>query len=101
MTNTGQPLWLAGSITTPWRPGCRSSSGTIIDTDSLAPARSSWPTSARDSSSCGFATPTFELANSRSTLPDWVQRIGEDGIREYQRRNNRLSIDDLSAVEID
>jgi hypothetical protein len=55
----------------------------------------------RVSRSCGFGVPTFEQAHTRSALPDWVQRKGEDGVREYQRRNNRQSIDGLPAVEID
>ncbi|MDP1698293.1 MAG: pyridoxamine 5'-phosphate oxidase family protein [Xanthomonadaceae bacterium] len=55
----------------------------------------------RVSSSCGFGVPTYEQVSPRSALNDWVQRKGEDGVREYQRRNNRQSIDGLPAIEID
>ncbi|PKM09124.1 MAG: pyridoxamine 5'-phosphate oxidase [Gammaproteobacteria bacterium HGW-Gammaproteobacteria-4] len=55
----------------------------------------------RVSSSCGFGVPTFEQFSPRSALPAWVKRKGEDGVREYQRRNNRQSIDGLPAIEID
>lgn len=55
----------------------------------------------RVSRSCGFGVPTFAGASPRSALPEWVQRKGEDGLRDYQRRNNRHSIDGLPAVEID
>ncbi|PKM14885.1 MAG: pyridoxamine 5'-phosphate oxidase [Gammaproteobacteria bacterium HGW-Gammaproteobacteria-2] len=55
----------------------------------------------RVSSSCGFGVPTFAQPQARSALPEWVQRKGEDGVREYQRRNNRQSIDGLPAIEID
>lgn len=55
----------------------------------------------RVSSSCGFGVPTFGQVQARSALPEWAQRKGEHGVREYQRRNNRLSIDGLPAIEID
>lgn len=55
----------------------------------------------RISSSCGFGVPMFDQPQARSALPDWVQRKGEQGVREYQRRNNHHSIDGLPAVDAD
>lgn len=45
--------------------------------------------------SCGFAVPVYELKQERPTLVEWISKKGEDGIREYRREKNRVSIDGL------
>ncbi len=47
--------------------------------------------------SCGFAVPVYELKGERPTLVEWTLKKGEDGIREYRREKNRVSIDGLPA----
>jgi Pyridoxamine 5'-phosphate oxidase len=44
---------------------------------------------------CGFGVPLMTLERERSTLTDnWVAK-GEEGVAEYQKRKNRVSIDGL------
>ncbi len=45
--------------------------------------------------SCGFAVPVYELKGERQMLVEWTLKKGEDGIREYRRQKNRVSIDGL------
>jgi hypothetical protein len=45
--------------------------------------------------SCGFAVPLYEFKEQRSTLLDWAEHLGEDGLKEYRSRKNVLSIDGL------
>jgi hypothetical protein len=45
--------------------------------------------------SCGFAVPVYELKEERQKLVEWTLGKGEDGIREYRREKNRVSIDGL------
>ena len=45
--------------------------------------------------SCGFAVPVNELKEERQRLVEWTLAKGEDGIREYRREKNRVSIDGL------
>jgi hypothetical protein len=45
--------------------------------------------------SCGFAVPVYELQRERQKLVEWIATKGEDGIREYRREKNRVSIDGL------
>jgi hypothetical protein len=52
----------------------------------------------RVASSCGFGVPLYRFEGNRSQLPDWADRKGERGLRDYQRRNNVESIDGLAAV---
>ncbi len=47
--------------------------------------------------SCGFAVPVYELKEERRALAEWTRANGEDGIREYRREKNRVSIDGLPA----
>jgi hypothetical protein len=53
----------------------------------------------RISDSCGFGVPLYLFQGHRSLLPAWVQRKGEDGLVEYQKKNNQLSIDGLPALQ--
>ena len=45
--------------------------------------------------SCGFAVPCFDYAGERSLLLDWSEKKGRDGLEEYWREKNQLSIDGL------
>jgi hypothetical protein len=45
--------------------------------------------------SCGYAAPLMEFKGQRKVLTEWAERKGEEGILEYQRKNNRLSFDGL------
>ncbi len=45
--------------------------------------------------SCGFAVPVYELKGERQKLVEWTLKKGEDGIRQYRREKNRVSIDGL------
>ncbi|MET0622515.1 MAG: pyridoxamine 5'-phosphate oxidase family protein [Pyrinomonadaceae bacterium] len=45
--------------------------------------------------SCGFGVPVYELKQERPKLVEWMSKKGEDGMREYRREKNRVSIDGL------
>lgn len=45
--------------------------------------------------SCGFGVPVYELQEERTTLIDWAERKGEQGISEYWKEKNQKSIDGL------
>lgn len=47
--------------------------------------------------SCGFAIPVYELKRERQRLVEWTLSKGEDGIRDYRREKNQVSIDGLPA----
>jgi hypothetical protein len=43
--------------------------------------------------SCGYAVPKFEFEADRHTLSKWANNRGPEGIEEYWREKNMLSID--------
>jgi hypothetical protein len=45
--------------------------------------------------SCGAGLPLMGYAGERGTLTEWARKKGEDGIAEYRRRKNAISIDGL------
>jgi hypothetical protein len=45
--------------------------------------------------SCGFGVPVYELKEERPTLMEWTMKKGEEGIREYRKEKNQISIDGL------
>lgn len=51
----------------------------------------------RIQTSCGYGVPLMEFIGQREELPRWTEKKGETGLRDYQARNNRLSIDGLAA----
>lgn len=51
--------------------------------------------------SCGFAVPRMDLVEQRPTLPDWAERKGEEGIRQYWRDKNATSFDGLPTGLLD
>ena len=52
----------------------------------------------RIADSCGFGVPLYTFEGHRSQLPDWASRKGGQGLVEYQKEENRLSIDGLPAL---
>lgn len=55
----------------------------------------------RVSSSCGYALPLLEPVSERDILTPNMRRRGADGIVEYRRAKNRVSIDGLPAFDDD
>lgn len=51
----------------------------------------------RVQTSCGFGVPTAETMQPRETLRRWSESKGEDGLVEYRRRMNVVSIDGLPS----
>ncbi len=51
--------------------------------------------------SCGFAVPMFEQQQERSTLADWADSKGAEGVWEYQVQKNQTSIDGLPTHLVD
>lgn len=44
-------------------------------------------------SSCGFGVPRMEFIGERDTLDEWIEKKGEDGIRQYWNEKNMVSMD--------
>ena len=55
----------------------------------------------RVSSSCGYALPLLEPVSERDLLTPNMERRGPDGVVEYRRTRNRVSIDGLRAFDDD
>ena len=51
----------------------------------------------RIQTSCGYGVPLMAYEGQRDELIAWSERKGEAGLRDYQRRNNRISIDGIAA----
>jgi hypothetical protein len=45
--------------------------------------------------SCGFGVPVYELKEERETMLRSIEKRGETGVKEYQRKHNVVSIDGL------
>lgn len=43
--------------------------------------------------SCGTAVPLMEFKSERDTLTKWSEKKGKDGLKEYQKEKNSLSLD--------
>jgi hypothetical protein len=43
--------------------------------------------------SCGFAVPLYDFIGQRNELKSWAEKKGEEGVRDYWRERNVLSID--------
>ncbi|MBX3426047.1 MAG: pyridoxamine 5'-phosphate oxidase family protein [Pirellulales bacterium] len=54
----------------------------------------------RISFSCGFGVPRYEYVENRRQLTAWAEQKGPAGLAEYQRKNNRVSIDGLPALDV-
>jgi predicted pyridoxine 5'-phosphate oxidase superfamily flavin-nucleotide-binding protein len=51
--------------------------------------------------SCGFGVPLMSLVGQRDQLPRWAASKGEDGLVEYRRTRNAISLDGLLAPPMD
>lgn len=51
----------------------------------------------RISNTCGFGVPIASDMFEREDLDAWLEKKGENGLREYQLRKNSVSIDGLTA----
>lgn len=47
--------------------------------------------------SCGYAVPQYVYAGERGTLARWAEKKGTQGLLEYWREKNRMSIDGLPS----
>jgi pyridoxamine 5'-phosphate oxidase-like protein len=45
--------------------------------------------------SCGMAVPLYEYKEQRDLLIDWAAKKGDEGMKEYRRLKNSISIDGL------
>jgi hypothetical protein len=45
--------------------------------------------------SCGMAVPLYEYQEQRDLLIDWAAKKGDEGMKEYRRLKNAVSIDGL------
>jgi hypothetical protein len=52
----------------------------------------------RMADSCGYGVPRYEFAGDRPQMIEWAERKGDPGIRDYQARKNRTSIDRLPGL---
>lgn len=49
-------------------------------------------------SSCGFGVPLYSYEGERDFAIKWAEKKGEDGLEEYKRENNMMSMDGLPAA---
>ena len=47
--------------------------------------------------SCGFSVPLYTYAGERDHARKWAEKLGQEGIAEYQQKKNRISLDGLPA----
>ena len=45
--------------------------------------------------SCGMGVPYYTYAGERPMLGDWAVKKGDEGLRQYWKEKNQLSIDDI------
>ena len=48
-------------------------------------------------SSCGFGIPYYEYTGDRDHAFKWAEKKGEDGLEEYKKEKNMVSMDGLPA----
>jgi len=51
--------------------------------------------------SCGFGVPRYSFESQRDQLPRWAENRGEDGMVEYRRTRNAVSLDGLLSPSTD
>lgn len=49
--------------------------------------------------SCGGGVPLMDVVSQRDFLPTWAEKKGPDAMWEYQKQNNKVSLDGLAAME--
>jgi Pyridoxamine 5'-phosphate oxidase len=52
----------------------------------------------RISDSCGYGVPGYAYEGERTQLPNWAERKGSQGLADYQKEKNRMSVDNLPAL---
>ncbi|MEM7577630.1 MAG: pyridoxamine 5'-phosphate oxidase family protein [Planctomycetota bacterium] len=52
----------------------------------------------RVADSCGFAVPLYTYDGQREALNEWAEKKGPDGVRAYQEKKNRVSLDGLPGL---
>lgn len=52
----------------------------------------------RISDSCGYSIPVLEFKGDRDALSKWANTKGDEAIRDYQRTQNRESLDGLPGI---
>ena len=55
----------------------------------------------RVSDSCGYGVPFMDFTSHRPTLDQWSRRKGPEGIRDYWRTKNAVSVDGLDGLAVD
>lgn len=53
----------------------------------------------RVADSCGYGVPVMDFSRHRSTMDEWAERKGADGIHAYQVEKNGHSLDGLAGLE--
>ena len=53
----------------------------------------------RVTTSCGYAVPMMDLVDDRGRLLDWAESKGAEGVVEYRRQKNAVSIDGLPGID--
>lgn len=48
-------------------------------------------------SSCGFGVPLYDYTGERDHAFKWAEQKGENGLQEYKKEKNRVSMDGLKA----
>lgn len=51
------------------------------------------------STSCGYGVPLMQYMKDRETMSSWLASKGQDGLRNYVKKKNSLSIDHLRGLE--
>lgn len=51
----------------------------------------------RVQTSCGYGVPLMDFVSQRSLLLDWANKKGHDGLLQYQKEKNSVSIDGLTT----
>ena len=51
--------------------------------------------------SCGYAVPYYELKGERPTLANWADKKGREGVEEYWKDNNTVSLDNKNTGILD
>lgn len=54
----------------------------------------------RVSRTCGFGVPLMSFEGDREELPRWCEKKGDDGLIDYQRRKNAVSLDGLPGIDV-
>ena len=49
----------------------------------------------RVQTSCGYGVPLFDYKGERPSLDNWAKSKGEEGLEDYRRKHNSVSIDGL------